>query len=218
MNRKFLEAPFHIKAVGSDGTFSGYGAVFGNVDTYGEVVMPGAFQKSLAAWGAKQALPPVLWQHDKKQPLGPHTVMREDAKGLYLEGRLLKDEVPKAAEALALLRERVISGLSIGFRTVVDEWDRDSGVSYLKEVELWEVSLVTFPANDQALVTGVKADQIQTIRDFEAALRDELGFSHAQAKTIASAGFKAVREEPRDVVEALDDLAARMRAAIPQTK
>lgn len=216
MIRKF-EAPFQIKGLSDNGEFSGYGAVFGNIDSHGEVVVAGAFQKSLAAWHGKGSLPPILWQHDKGQPLGPHTEMREDAKGLYLEGRLLKDSVPKAAEAYSLIKEKVITGLSIGFRVVVDEWNRDSGVNYLKELDLWEVSLVTFPANDQAGVTGVKADQIKSIRDYEAALRDEFGFSHAQAKALASAGYKALHKQndPRDVVSALEGLTARIRAAIP---
>jgi HK97 family phage prohead protease len=212
-----VEAPFQIKGLSDDGTFSGYGSIFGNVDYHGEVVVEGAFKNSLAEWRKKGKLPPVIWQHDKTQPLGPHTEMREDAKGLYLEGRLLKDTVPKAAEAYSLLKEDVISGLSIGFRVKLDEWDRESGVTYLKELDLWEVSLVTFPANEQAGVTGVKADEIKSIRDYEAALRDEFGFSHAQAKALASAGFKALQkqDEPRDVVAALESLNARIRAAIP---
>ena len=97
---------------------------------------------------------------------------------------LLIDDVQLAKEAHALLKAGAISGLSIGYRTIVDEYDRETNTSTLKELELWETSLVTFPANDAARVTGVKSK-----RDFEKLLRDS-GFSKSEATRIASNGYK----------------------------
>ena len=107
--------PFEMKSLAADGTFAGYGSVFGNVDSYGDVVMPGAFSDSLADWKAKGRFPPVLWQHDSRQPIGPFTAMREDPKGLHVEGKLLVNDVQLAREAHALISTGAIGGMSIGY-------------------------------------------------------------------------------------------------------
>ena len=210
-------ARIQLKALGDDGVFEGYGAVFGNQDSYGEVILPGAFKDSLRRWGESGSMPPVLWQHKRDEPLGLILEMEEDDRGLFIRGQLLIKEVQRAKEAHSLLKNRAISGLSIGYVPVVDEYDRDEGIVYLKEIDLWEISVVTFPANPEAGVTTVKANNIKTIRDFEAVLRDELGFSRAQAKALASAGWKALDGgEPRDVVSAIEALETRIRDAMNQ--
>ncbi|MBQ8129386.1 MAG: HK97 family phage prohead protease [Clostridia bacterium] len=181
------DCPLEIREVRDDGTFTGYGSVFGVIDAYGDSVQPGAFAKSL-----KNKTPALLWQHDSSQPIGVWEDIREDEHGLLMRGRLLVGKVARATEARELLKAGAISGLSIGYVPV--EWDyvkapRDgdekakSRVRRLKEIDLWEVSLVTFPANDAARVTGVK--NLATIQDVEESLRDA-GYSRTEAKSLIS--------------------------------
>jgi HK97 family phage prohead protease len=186
-----LSFPLEIKKLEADGTFTGYGSVFDVEDSYKEIVKPGAFKKSLAKWRAKGLLPPMLWQHDTRLPIGKYTVMKEDGQGLYVEGKLLVDSLQLAKDAYALLKEKVVTGLSIGFVTKKHEWDNEKRTRSLLEVDLWELSLVTFPANEQAGVTAVKAvDEVKTVRDFEEMLRTN-GFTDREAVLIASKGFTA---------------------------
>ncbi len=143
----------NIKEFTDEGTFCGYGAVFDNVDDYDDVIIRGAFTKTIAT-----KTPVMLWQHDSSQPIGVYEVMKEDDFGLWVEGRLLLD-IPKAKEAHILLKSRAIRGLSIGYIPVAWEWEQRNGdyIRKLKEIDLWEVSLVTFPANPKALIDDVKS-------------------------------------------------------------
>ena len=180
-----------VKAIGENGTFEGYAAVFGNVDAWGDVITPGAFKKTLATHKKSKTKPVMLWQHDSRQPIGVWDEMKEDDTGLLAKGNLLVHDVEKSREAYALLKAGAISGLSIGYFARDYSRDQKTGIRTLKEVELLEASLVTFPANEKAQVTAVKSADIKTIRDFEAFLRDAGGFSANEAKRIAVAGFKA---------------------------
>lgn len=212
--------PFEIKALKDDGSFSGYGSVFDVEDWYKEVVKPGAFRKSLAQWKKKNKLPSMLWQHDGRLPIGKYTKMSEDGTGLYVEGQLFKDDLQLAKDAYLFMKENVVTGLSIGFNTKRHEWDDDKRIRYLLEVDLWEVSLVTFPANESAGVTAVKAsEEVKTIRQFEELLRMN-GYSDREATLIASKGFSAAlaaRESRRGIGEGageprdLDALAAALK-------
>jgi HK97 family phage prohead protease len=196
MKNKRLARPLTIKAVGDDGIFEGYGSVFEVKDFYGDVVEPGAFAKSLAAWNAKGGFPALLWGHDHNKPIGVYESMAEDEHGLFVRGRLLKDEVAAAGEAYALLKAGAVSGLSIGYRPVVEEYDSKSKINRLKEIDLWETSLVVFPANEAATVTSIK-----TVRDFEGFLR-ESGYSRKEACRIASRGFEGRNgDHPPDIAE-----------------
>lgn len=187
MEIKHREVPFDVKAVNDDGTFTGYASVFGVKDSHDEIVAPGAFADSIADWGTRGKMPPILWQHRSGEPIGVHTVMREDGAGLYIEGRLAIDDVQRAKEARALLKMGAINGISIGFITREDSFDRVSGIRTLKRVDLWENSIVTFPANPAAQVTGIKRlEEIKTIRDCEAHLRDVCGMSQREAKEFLS--------------------------------
>lgn len=207
MNRKRFDAPLKIKAVEETGEFSGYGSVFGVEDSYGDVVVSGAFEESLAEWKSKDRLPSMLWQHNMHEPIGVYTLMREDAEGLYVEGRLLIDDDPLAKRAHGHLKAGSISGLSIGYDLPGDGWryDTEKDVFVLEKVNLWEVSLVTFPANDEARVEQVKhalsVGQLPTIRDVERCLRD-VGFNAKQAKAILAQGYKGINT--RDAGETLD--------------
>lgn len=183
-----------IKAAGDDGSVEGYGSVFGVRDNYDDVIAPGAFAASLREHQAGGTMPAMLWQHDPSEPIGVWTAMTEDDKGLRITGRLALDTV-RGKEAHALLKMGALNGLSIGFVSRQWVYDRDTEVRTLTEIDLWEVSLVTFPANQKARVTQVKAapDRIEAPKDAERILR-EAGFSKADATAIVS-GVMRLGEE-----------------------
>lgn len=155
--RKFCRLGTDIKVI--DGhVIEGYASYFGKCDKGGDVVQPGAYGASLAALSAKGGSVKMLWQHDPAQPIGVWDEVREDSKGLHVKGRLLRD-VEKGREAAALIGAGAIDGLSIGYRTVRAKKD-DKGRRLLSELELWEVSLVTFPMLPDARV-GAKGDALE---------------------------------------------------------
>jgi HK97 family phage prohead protease len=174
-----------------DGVFEGYASVFGIVDQGMDVVERGAFRKSLGSRKVK-----MLWQHDMSQPIGVWDDIYEDERGLFVRGRLLK-EVEKGREAMALLRAGAIDSMSIGYRTMEAIPEGDGRVRKLMEVDLFEISLVTFPMLPDAKVTNVKS--ITTERDFERFLRDA-GYSRKDAVAITLHGFKALLRQ-RDAGE-----------------
>lgn len=153
------------------GTFSGYASLFGVADLSGDIIEPGAFQQSLKARGAAGVR--LLWQHDPAQPLGIWQTLREDTRGLYVEGRL-NPHVIKAREVEALLKEGAIEGLSIGFRVERARRDSHSGRRHITRVDLWEISLVTFPMLPQARVSRVKRSLLETPAPQEARLVQQL--------------------------------------------
>lgn len=200
---------FEIKDVSRSGTFAGYGSVYGVVDEGDDVVSPGAFTESLAAWAAKGAQPALLWQHRSGEPIGCYTAMKEDGTGLYVEGKLaLKTQ--RGAEAYELLQMKAVSGLSIGFKTREDSYDQKTGIRTIKKGDLWEVSLVTFPMNDQARVSAVKS--IEDIVDFKSAeryLRESGGFSRNEATALVARIKKFAQGEP-----GADDEASQLIVAL----
>ena len=191
MNKKDLS--FEIKAVSDDGLFSGYASVFDNVDSYGDIVRKGAFVESIGEWEAKGKMPPILWNHDPSDPIGIYTKMQEDDKGLYVEGKLLIDDVPRAKQTHALMKAGVIDGLSIGYRVKEYLYNVDEEVTDLIKLSLREVSIVTFPANPETRIEAVKsrldAGELPTLPEFEKFLR-EAGFSKSQATAIAGHGLR----------------------------
>lgn len=188
--KKTANFPFEIKTISETGAFSGYASVFGNEDLWGDIVVAGAFSKSIA-----EKKPAMLWQHNSDEPIGVWVVLAEDEKGLYVEGQLLINGVARAKEAYELLVAKAISGMSIGYVPVVWEWqkkeDSRNEIRLLKEVDLWEISLVTFPANTEARVGDVK--DLNTLRDIEGFLRDA-GCSRNEAKGIIA----RIRDVQRD--------------------
>ncbi len=140
----------------TDGTVvEGYASLFGKMDQGGDIVEPGAYRESLTRLKAQKRSVKMLWQHDATQPIGIWEDVRETDKGLYVKGRLLP-EVGKGREAIALLQAGAIDGLSIGYRTKKAH-KNGKGQRLLTELELWEVSLVTFPMLPEARV-GAKGD------------------------------------------------------------
>jgi HK97 family phage prohead protease len=138
-----------IKSVDDTGTFTGLGAAYGNVDLGGDKIMPGAFTRTLAA--GKQF--PLLWQHDPSNPIGTAKVT-DTPQGLQVEGTLLLQD-PTAQKAYTFMKAGVIKGMSIGYETLQSTMDGD--VRQLKELKLWEVSVVTFPMNESATIASVKS-------------------------------------------------------------
>ncbi|WP_432481011.1 HK97 family phage prohead protease [Moraxella sp. ZY200743] len=160
---------FKAENLQDDGTFSGYCSVFDVKDSYGDIVKKGAFVNSLNEWQAKGKMPPVLWQHNRSDVIGVWTKLYEDEYGLYGEGKLLIDDVAKARETYALIKNGAIDGLSIGYRTSKWTWNEDENALELLELDLKEVSIVTFPANEDSTVSSVKAEAIKA-KDAQTAL------------------------------------------------
>lgn len=168
-------------SVEPDGTIKGYASLFGVKDQGGDIVMPGAFAESLAAQRAVR----MLWQHDPMQPIGKWLVVREDERGLYVQGQLaLKTQ--RGMEAYEMLKEGIIEGLSIGYR--VERSKKTAAGRELWKMALWEISLVTFPMLVEASVT-VKAMDDGAVamfkRDVERFVRDA-GYSACEAKAAAA--------------------------------
>jgi HK97 family phage prohead protease len=192
-------------AADGTGEIEGYGSVFDVIDSYGDVVKPGAFAKSLEEARKTGRLPAMLWQHRMEDPIGVWTEMREDARGLYVKGKLLIDDDELARRAFAHLKAGSVSGLSIGYRrTVYNDNGRD-----IVDLDLKEVSLVTMPANEDARITAVKAfAEAKTIREIEALLREVERPSQAEAKAIISAVKGALRRDVEaEIAEAQEQAA-----------
>jgi len=205
-------------------TFEGYGAAFNNVDSYGDVIMPGSFKQYLEeAQSGKQPWPAMLSQHggwgisaDDLTPVGVWMEMSENTLGLRVKGQLA--DTPRGRDLYTLMRMEprpAINGLSISF--IVKESEPRSKPEdprrRIKRIDLLEISLVTFPANRRARVSGVKG--IPTIREFEALLRDEAGLSRAEAEAVAQRGYAGIAG-PRDEgdEEELSAITCRQRRLI----
>lgn len=174
-----LERKFHRPeaglVLGEDARIEGYASVFGVADQGGDVVEPGAYAVSLAALAAAGRRVKFLWQHDPAQPIGVWEEVAEDARGLYVRGRLLP-EVAKGREAAALLAAGAVDGLSIGYRTRRAA-KGEGGGRLLRELELWEVSLVTFPMLPEARVAAKRDEGLAVLAgEFAAARREIAGF------------------------------------------
>lgn len=204
---RYRDIPLDLKALNDDGSFSGYASVFGNIDLDGEVIERGAFKEIVRNDDGKVV---VLWQHNQREPIGVADVV-EDAKGLRFDGALVLDD-PTARKARAHMLAKSVRGMSIGFDPIKDDF-RD-GVRHITEARLWEISVVTFGANPLAGVDQAKrGGQMTNIRDYEDFLREVGGFSKAQAKLLAAAGWKALpgrRDadgEPDDVKQLIETFA-----------
>ena len=143
--------------VDADGTVEGYASLFGEIDQARDMVMRGAFSATLATRGVQRI--PMLFQHDPAEPVGVWLELVEDFRGLRARGRLIPD-VTRARELIALVKAGAVDGLSIGFRTVKGRVDPASRVRKIHELELWEISIVTFPLLAGARVRAVKEDRL----------------------------------------------------------
>lgn len=213
---KFIDFNLSVKSedVKDTGLFTGYASTFGgDPDSYGDIIAPGAFARTLHAGGYGGNGIKMLWQHDTHEPIGVWNVLREDSAGLYVEGQLaLLTELGK--RAYELLKLGALNTMSIGFRIKSYEYDEDKDIRTLTEIELYEISLVTFPANTNATITAVKT-AVEDIRqaegserELEMLLREATGFSKSAAKYLVSLckqGLKQ-REAAGSEVEILEVL------------
>ena len=215
MARRGRAVPLEAKAL-DDGVFEGYASLFEREDLGRDVIAPGAFRDSLASRGAQRIK--MLFQHDPAEPIGVWEEVREDARGLYVRGRLMT-AVAKAREVLALMRAGALDGLSIGFKMVKGKRDAATGVRRVEKVDLWEISVVTFPMLPGARVESVKARPFAaaapTTREFERWLTRDAGLTRMEARAVLRSGFsglKALRDAGR-TLDADAALAQRMRSA-----
>lgn len=198
-----------------DGTFCGYASLFGEIDLGNDVIASGAFARSLDRRGASGIR--MLFQHDPAQPIGVWTSVREDAAGLRVEGRIATASA-RGREVLELMRAGAVDGLSIGFRTVRARNEKSSGFRRVIEADLWEISVVTFPMQQNARIDSVKralARELPTTREFEHWLTRDAGLTRGDAKTVIAKGF-AHLAGVRDASGASTGLVARIRAATGQ--
>ena len=158
-----------------NGTVEGYASLFGELDAARDMVMPGAFARTLKSRGLRRI--PMLFQHDPAEPVGVWLELAEDFRGLLARGRLIP-EVARARELLALVRVGAVDGLSIGFRTVKGRIDPASRVRRIVDLDLWEISIVTFP-----LLAGARVCAVKTAPgDDERLLRRHPRFSFTRAR------------------------------------
>jgi HK97 family phage prohead protease len=205
--RKFVG--LKLDAVEEDGVFSGYASLFGRVDLGKDVVEAGAFAASLKARGASGIR--MLFQHDPAEPIGVWTEIREDARGLFVRGRLAKD-VARAREVLSLMRGGALDGLSIGFRAVKARKEARSGVRRILEADLWEISVVTFPMLPDARIDTVKGRRrLPSVREFEGWLTRDAGLTRGEARRVIAKGFADLVRR-RDAAPQ-DRLAGKIREA-----
>ena len=178
--RQIAFTDYHVKHDDDSMTIEGYGSVFGNADHYNDIVERGAFVESIKS-GRKVKM---LLQHDVRAIIGVWQHLHEDAKGLYMKGKFSNTSAGR--DTYELVKDGALDGLSIGFTMPKDgyEYDKDN-VRLLKKIDLHEVSLVTFPANEEAFITSVKSDLPTNIRDFERLLRTT-GLGDDMCKLIAS--------------------------------
>lgn len=176
--------PLQIKA-DSEGRIEGYASRFGELDRGGDIVVKGAYAGSLSS-GRK---PKMLWQHDPSQPIGVWDEVKEDDTGLFVRGRIL-ETVEKGREVKSLIEAGAIDGMSIGYRTIKADRATD-GARLLKELDLWEVSMVTFPMLESAKIDAIKAAEMSR-REMEALLTQDAGLSRSVARSLMDGGLGAV--------------------------
>lgn len=212
-----------LAQVGQDGRFTGYASLFGVEDLSRDIVMPQAFDKTLK--NRDPASIKMLYQHDPGEPIGRWDEIGTDDKGLFVHGHLMLD-LQKAREVLALMQQGVLDGLSIGFKTVSAKRDPKTGVRRLFAVDLWEISVVTFPMLPGARITGAQItgsrdergpDGQLTLRGFERLLVRDAGLSRKDARRVARSGYRALLDdgdarEPTQTIAALKRAAATLRS------
>lgn len=217
---KTLDFSLETKEVSEHGEFEGYASTFGNVDRGGDVVEPGAFTESVKAFHQAGRVIPMLWQHDRREPIGFWKDLAEDTNGLFVKGQLVLEGDQTAQRAYGKLKARALGGMSIGYvippgGSIADPSRRN--VTRLKRIDLREISLVTMPMNERAQVTGIKSildgGNLPSLAEFEDFLRDAGGFSRSQAKVLAAHGLKHLSAQ-RDAGAAVDPASAFMQALL----
>ena len=205
---QYLTVPvqFAKAAADDEGTLSGHASIFGNVDLQGDVVQHGAFKEILVNEAGQI---PLLWQHNAREPIGVARV-GEDARGLKFSASLVLED-PLARTARAHVKAGSVRGVSIGFDILKDGAKFVNGVRHLIGLKLFEISLVTFAANQLARVEAVKSRH-----ELERASREWLGLSKAQARRLAHVGWPAISEIASESPDTYAELAESFREIFPE--
>lgn len=212
MTTKTLDFQCQLKASGDTGSFEGYGSIFNITDRGGDIVLPGAFAETLAAQKAAGRLPAMLWQHRQAEPIGVYTSMEEDSVGLKVVGQLAL-KTARGAEAYELMKMGALSGMSIGYQSRDDSYDRVTGMRSLKKLNLVELSLVTFPMNDASRVSAVKTiEELDSLSEIERHLRDVCGMSKSEALAMVSRVKSVISRSDSGDRDPLADLSAVLKA------
>lgn len=192
---------FEIKAFDDETReFEAYASTFGNTDLVNDVIEKGAFRKTVSQAKKTGKYPKLLYQHNSTKLVGVIKSMKEDDAGLLIKGDFIDTTVGR--DTYVEVKSGAIGDMSIGFYAKQYEIDEEKGLRTIKEIDLFEVSFVTFPANPEANVLAVKSE-IKTKRDLEKLLRD-VGFSLTEAKSIVADGYQGLVDH-RDVEIASED-------------
>lgn len=208
---EFGSVGLDLKAVSDDGEIEGYASLFGQLDQGRDIVLPGAFTETLQKRPTKRVR--MLYQHDAGEPIGVWSELAEDRRGLKARGRILL-ETARGKEVHALIKGGAIDGLSIGFRTAMSKFDSKQNARLLERVDLWEVSVVTFPLLETARITAVKSFDP---REMEGALR-EAGLSRADAVKAVGVLRKSLRGDAGEPEEGQRDAAADLLANLERLR
>ncbi|MGK2908753.1 MAG: HK97 family phage prohead protease [Sphingobium sp.] len=206
-----LDFALDTKALDDEGHIEGLAAGYGNLDFGGDIMLPGSIAKSIAG---KKAIP-MLMYHNMQRPAGVWTDFKETDAGLLVKGRFSMS-TRYGKEAYGLVKDGAIGGLSVGYRAIKEKMVGKA--RHLIEVALHEVSLVTIPMNEKAVVTSVKdileGGKLPSVREFEEFLRDAGGFSKSLAVAIAAKATPHLRGEPEGKADDAVEFAKRLRAAL----
>lgn len=206
--------PVQVDHVKLDGRFSGYASVFGKVDQGNDAVMKGAFKQTLESRVSSDVR--MLFQHDPEKPIGVWKQIIEDDKGLKVDGQLTRG-VRQSEEVLELMRSGAVDGLSIGFRTKRARTNPTTKVRQIFALDLWEISIVTFPLLEEARIESVKSlaseNDLPTIREFEHWLTRDAGLSRRDARRMLAGGYRAIACKQDAASETKRDLTKIIRQA-----
>lgn len=213
-----LDTRLSIKKITDGGEFEGYGSMFNVKDRVDDIVVPGAFAKSLQRHKEKGTRPSMLWDHRSHEPIGVWDHLEEDADGLFVKGHLLMDDDPLARKVYSHLKAKSVSGLSIGYIPQKGgvEYNSEHDALMLKELDLLEISIVSFPTNEDARVQSVKnmlgSGMVPDPKYIERHLRDA-GFSRQQAKSFMAHGYKGLnlREADEELLETINSMTNTLR-------
>lgn len=200
---KYKSSKFEIKAI-DDNTFEGYASYFNNIDSYGDIIVSGAFTKTIQE---NRNRIKILWQHDTNEPIGVPQVMAEDSQGLYVKGKISMTDTGK--KAMILMRDGVITEMSIGYDVIKEEYQGNKRI--LKEIRLWEFSPVTFGANDKAKITNAKSLE-EIMFDIKHAKKEDIVYTINRLKKFLDEIESAKATQQKDDSEQVQSILTMIRS------
>lgn len=200
---KYKSSKFEIKAI-DDNTFEGYASYFNNIDSYGDIIVSGAFTKTIQE---NRNRIKILWQHDTNEPIGVPQVMNEDSQGLYVKGKISMTDTGK--KAMILMRDGVVTEMSIGYDVIKEEYQGNKRI--LKEIRLWEFSPVTFGANDKAKITSAKSLE-EIMFDIKHAKKEDIVYTINRLKKFLDEIESAKATQPKDDSEQVQSILTMIRS------